>query len=105
MCFAHNLPFIITLLKCLSFSANYLSIHTNPRLICLFLILDNYIWRLNFIIFSCLIFGRLQRLMNRILQEYLGKFVAVYLDDVIIYSKGTLEQHLDHLRQVFETLR
>ncbi|GBC39113.2 retroviral-like aspartic protease 1 [Rhizophagus irregularis DAOM 181602=DAOM 197198] len=37
--------------------------------------------------------------------EYLGKFVAVYLDDVIIYSKGTLEQHLDHLRQVFETLR
>jgi hypothetical protein len=49
--------------------------------------------------------GTFQRLMNRILQEYLGKFVAVYLDDVIIYSKGTLEQHLDHLRQVFETLR
>jgi hypothetical protein len=43
--------------------------------------------------------------MNRILQEYLGKFVSVYLDDVIIYTKGTLESHLDHLRQVFETLR
>src|SRR6266536_1664007 len=49
--------------------------------------------------------GTFQRLMNRILQEYLGKFVVVYLDDVIIYSKGSLEDHLDHIRQVFETLR
>jgi hypothetical protein len=42
--------------------------------------------------------------MNRVLHDYLAKFVSVYLDDVIIYTKGTLEQHLDHLRQVFETL-
>ena len=49
--------------------------------------------------------GTFQRLMNYILHEYLGKFVAVYLDDIIIYSKGTLESHLDHLKQVFETLR
>ena len=46
-----------------------------------------------------------QRLMNQVLQEYLGQFVAVYLDDVIIYTKGSYEQHIDHLRQVFESLR
>jgi RNase H-like domain found in reverse transcriptase/Reverse transcriptase (RNA-dependent DNA polymerase) len=49
--------------------------------------------------------GTFQRLMNRVLQEYLGQFVAVYLDDVIIYTKGSYEQHIDHLRQVFESLR
>ena len=49
--------------------------------------------------------GTFQRPMNNILHDYLGRFVAVYLDDVIIYSKGTLENHLDHLQQVFETLR
>jgi len=46
-----------------------------------------------------------QRLMNRVLQEYLSKFVAVYLDDIIIYSKGSFEQHIDHIRQVFESMR
>src|SRR5256714_12918470 len=46
-----------------------------------------------------------QRLMNRILQEFLGDFVAVYLDDVIIFTKGTFEQHMNYLQQVFEALR
>ena len=45
-----------------------------------------------------------QRLMNYILQDFLGKFVAVYLDDIIIYST-TFEQHLDHITQIFQTLR
>jgi hypothetical protein len=45
-----------------------------------------------------------QRLMNYILQKFLGKFVAVYLDDIIIYST-TFEQHIDHIHQVFEALR
>ncbi|GBC01529.1 hypothetical protein RclHR1_42110001, partial [Rhizophagus clarus] len=49
--------------------------------------------------------GTFQRLMNYILQDFLEIFVAVYLDDVIIYTRGPLETHLDHLRQVFETLR
>ena len=48
--------------------------------------------------------GTFQRLMNHVLRDFLGKFVAVYLDDIIIYSK-TFEQHLDHLNQVFEALR
>lgn len=48
--------------------------------------------------------GTFQRLMNYVLQEFLGKFVAVYLDDIIIYSK-TFEQHLDNITQVFQALR
>ena len=42
--------------------------------------------------------------MNYILQEFLKKFVAVYLDDIIIYSK-TFEQHIDYIGQVFGALR
>jgi len=49
--------------------------------------------------------GTFQRLMNGVLQEYLGIFVAVYLDDVIIYTKGSFEMHIDHLKQVFQMLR
>lgn len=43
-------------------------------------------------------------LMNQVFQEYLDKFVVVYLDDIVIYSK-TLEEHQKHLRKVFVKLR
>ena len=49
--------------------------------------------------------GTFQRLMNRILQAFLGDFVSVYLDDVIIYTKGSFEQHIDHIERVFDALR
>ena len=49
--------------------------------------------------------GTFQRLMNWVLRDFLGIFVAVYLDDVIIYTKGSFELHIDHLQQVFQTLR
>ena len=45
-----------------------------------------------------------QRLMNHILRKYLGDFVLVYLDDIIIYSK-IWKGHLNHLRLVFKALR
>ena len=45
-----------------------------------------------------------QRLMNQILRKYLGKFVLVYLNDIIIYFK-TFEKHKEHVRLVFEALR
>ena len=36
-------------------------------------------------------------LMNRVFKEYLDKFVIVFIDDILIYSK-TREEHEEHLR-------
>src|SRR3954465_4037562 len=44
------------------------------------------------------------RLMNYICMEYLEKFVVVYLDDILIYSK-TEEEHVEHLHLILEKLR
>ena len=44
------------------------------------------------------------RLMHEVLKPFLGKFVVVYLDDILIYSKN-LHDHLNHLTSVFEVLR
>jgi len=42
--------------------------------------------------------------MNEILKEYIGKFVIVYLDDILIFSR-TREEHLQHVRKVLEKLQ
>ena len=44
------------------------------------------------------------RLMNEVLRAFIGRFVVVYFDDILIYSKS-LEDHLNHLRAVFTALR
>ena len=44
------------------------------------------------------------RLMHTVLAPYIGKFVLVYLDDILIYSK-TEDEHLSHIRTVLQTLR
>ncbi|GJU80774.1 retrotransposon protein, putative, ty3-gypsy subclass [Tanacetum coccineum] len=43
-------------------------------------------------------------LMNRVFHEYLDRFVIVFIDDILVYSK-TREEHEDHLRIVLEILR
>ncbi|PKI67971.1 hypothetical protein CRG98_011567 [Punica granatum] len=41
---------------------------------------------------------------NKVLHPFLDRFVVVYLDDIVVYSQP-LEDHIEHLRQVFEVLR
>ena len=42
--------------------------------------------------------------MNRIFRPFLDKFVVVFIDDILIYSR-TLEEHAEHLRIVLGILR
>jgi hypothetical protein len=42
--------------------------------------------------------------MNDIFREWLDDFVVVYIDDILIYS-SSMEEHAEHLRKVFQTLR
>nr|GEZ61396.1 putative reverse transcriptase domain-containing protein [Tanacetum cinerariifolium] len=43
-------------------------------------------------------------LMNRVCKPYLDKFVIVFIDDILIYSK-TKEDHENHLRLMLDLLR
>ena len=43
-------------------------------------------------------------LMNKVFQPYLDKFVIVFIDDILVYSRDEKE-HANHLRLVLQTLR
>ena len=44
------------------------------------------------------------RLMNHVLHAFIGKFVVVYIDDILMYRKS-LDEHVEHLRCVLAVLR
>ena len=43
-------------------------------------------------------------LMNRVFAQYLDKFIIVFIDDILVYSK-TPEEHEEHLRVTLQLLR
>ena len=45
-----------------------------------------------------------QRYMNYVFRDYIGKFCAVYLDDIAIFS-NSVEEHKEHVRLILEKLR
>ena len=42
--------------------------------------------------------------MNGVLHDYIDRFLVVYIDDILIYSRKR-EEHLQHIRCVLERLR
>jgi hypothetical protein len=43
-------------------------------------------------------------LMNKVFMEYLNKFVVVFIDDILVYSRSE-EEHKEHLRFILKKLR
>jgi hypothetical protein len=43
-------------------------------------------------------------MMNKVFVEYLEKFVMVFIDDILVYSRSE-EEHAGHLRLVLQKLR
>jgi hypothetical protein len=48
--------------------------------------------------------GVFMSLMNGVFHEYLDKFIQVFIDDILIYSR-MMEEHEEHLRLVLQCLR
>ena len=48
--------------------------------------------------------GTFVRLMHHVLRPYIGVFVVVYFDDILVFSK-TMKEHINHVKSVLQTLR
>ncbi|GFW24909.1 retrovirus-related Pol polyprotein from transposon 297 [Trichonephila clavipes] len=100
-----NIPFT-TIMSTLDLKSGYFQLAINPRDI------DKtaFITRNGTLAFNRMPFGlseaalNFQKAIDMILKPVLGRFVSVYMDDVIITSLSFTE-HVDHLNQVFTLLR
>jgi hypothetical protein len=45
-----------------------------------------------------------QALMNHLFGGYIGRWMDIYLDDIIVYS-NTLEEHIEHIKIVLNILK
>jgi hypothetical protein len=45
------------------------------------------------------------KLMNEVIKRFLGKFVILYLDDILIFSLETKEERLEKIRQVLQRMK
>jgi hypothetical protein len=43
-------------------------------------------------------------MMNKVFMEYLDKFVVVFIDDILVYSRSE-EEREEHLRLVLQRIR
>lgn len=48
--------------------------------------------------------GTFMRLMDQVLRAYIGSFVVVHFDDMLIYSQSMMD-HVEHLRKFLDVLR
>jgi hypothetical protein len=46
-----------------------------------------------------------QKYVNWALRDYLDEFCSAYVDDILIYTSGTLEEHREHVGKVLDRLR
>lgn len=45
-----------------------------------------------------------QKYINWALRDYLDEFCSAYIDDVLVYSSGSLSQHREHVRKVLQRM-
>jgi len=48
--------------------------------------------------------GQYQRAMNSMFHDFIGKFMQIYIDDIVVKSSSE-EDHLEHLRLSFKRMR
>ena len=48
--------------------------------------------------------GTFMHLMHFVLRPYIGVFVVVYFDDILVFRKS-MKEHINHVRAVLQTLR
>ena len=48
--------------------------------------------------------GTFMRLMNHVFRPYIGIFVVVYFDDILVFNKY-IKEHVTHVRTILQTLR